>query len=457
MKLTEYFRTFLIDTVNLRPAKLTTLGERVETITAVLEASTSLNGRIRDTVPQGSWAHETIIEPGADMQFDADFLVQIEEDPDWNNDPKLYSNAVYDALDAHGTYSPKTKRKNRCVRVTYANDSHIDIVPYVILADGRQVIVFRTDNVFEDTNPAGFTDWLREKDDLTNRNLRKVLRLLKYLRDHQNSFDLKSVLLTTMVGNIVDSWRLLDPDHYKDVPTTLVHLVEELDTWLQAHTSKPYLTDPSCPTTSFNHRWTQIQFEAFRDKIHSLAPKLRTAYDTVGVAESITAWQSVFGSSFPSSSVSRTAVTASPPQVEIYETRGPTEQMVEERFAMGITGRVHVVCEVSEPEYVNRRQKRLAEKRTRLSSRLARVPRKRDLVFKVVDTDIAQPYQVYWKVKNRGPEAERRRMQRGEISLDDGLRQRKESSDFVGNHYVECYIVRNGVCVARTREPVIIT
>lgn len=457
MKLTDYFKAFLTDTVNLRPGKLTLLGARVETITGVLEASTQLTGRLRDTIPQGSWAHETIIEPCDDLEFDADFLLHIEEDPDWTADPKKYANAVFDALSSHGTYSSKTTRKNRCVRVTYANDSHIDVVPYVILSDDRQVIVNRTTNEFEDTNPAGFTDWLREKDELTNLNLRKVLRLLKYLRDHQNAFDLKSVLLTTMVGNIVDQWRAGDPDHYKDVPTTLVHLVEELDAWLQCFNLRPWVADPSCPSTSFHHRWTQPQFVAFKDKIHKLAPKLRTAYDTVGVDDSIAAWQDVFGPAFPTSPEPRSAVTASAAPVEVDDPRGPNEQMIEERFPMRISGRVRIECQVSEPTYVNRKQRRLAEKRTRLSSRLGRVPRQRDLEFKFIDTDVAQPYQVYWKVKNRGPEAERRRQQRGQIVADDGSRRRKESSDFVGNHYVECYIVKDGVCVARTREPVIIT
>lgn len=458
MKLTDYFKAFLTDTVNLRPAKLTTLEERVETITGVLEASTQLTGRVRDTIPQGSWAHETIIEPGDGLEFDADFLLHIEEDPDWTADPKKYANAVFDALSSHGTYSSKTTRKNRCVRVTYANDSHIDIVPYVILSDDRQVIVNRTTNTFEDTNPSGFSDWLREKDELTNRNLRKVLRLLKYLRDHQNAFDLKSVLLTTMVGNIVEQWQTAgDPDHYKDVSTTLVHLVEALDAWLQSCWTKPTLLDPSCPSTSFDHRWTDPQFEAFKDKVHKLAPKLRAAYDTVGVPDSIIAWQDVFGPSFPSSLQSRAAATASAGPIEPYDPRGPEEQMIEERFPVRISGSVRIECQVSEPTYVNRRQRRLAEKRTRLSSRLGRVPRQRDLEFKFIDTDVAQPYQLYWKVKNRGPEAERRRELRGQIVADDGSRRRKETSDFVGNHYVECYIVKDGVCVARTREPVIIT
>lgn len=72
--------------------------------------------------------------------------------------------------------------------IGYANDCHIDVVPHLILADGQQVVINYADNAFEDTNPQGFTDWMKEKDDLAGGNLRRVIRLMKYLRDFKNTF-----------------------------------------------------------------------------------------------------------------------------------------------------------------------------------------------------------------------------------------------------------------------------
>ncbi|CAH2464926.1 MULTISPECIES: SMODS domain-containing nucleotidyltransferase [Bacillus cereus group] len=60
-------------------------------------------------------------------------------------------------------------------------------------------------------------------------------------------------------------------------------------------------------------------------------------------------------------------------------------------------------------------------------------------------------YTVYWKVRNVGIEAVRRNMIRGEISQDTGNEQITETTDFRGSHYVECYIIHNGVCVAKDR------
>lgn len=449
MKMLAYFKQFLEDTVNLNPTRLNDLDSRVDSITEALKTAQALDGRVVDTVPQGSWAHRTIIRPADGFEFDADFLVQLTEDTDWNDNPRSYANAAWSAVSNHGTYGPMSKKKDRCIRVTYANDCHIDIVPYLILGCGREVIVNRDRNEFEDTNPIGFTQWLQEKDTLTNGNLRKVLRLLKYLRDHRDAFKVKSVLLTTLVGNIADQWRTGDPDYYKDVLTTLLHLVEDLDTWLQANETKPWISDPSCPQTSFNHRWTDDQYRVFRDKIHKLAPKIRTAYDASTPSESISAWQDVFGPDFPSaltakaSATSPTKRTWTPPS-----SRAPGEVFIEEKFPVTNTNHAVITSEIAQP-------RDRAERRA-LKARAGRVRKQHSLIFRI-DTDVPEPYKVFWKVRNHGQEARARNALRGQIVPDDGARQKRESTLYTGHHYVECYIVKDGVCVARAHEPVIIS
>ena len=77
-------------------------------------------------------------------------------------------------------------------------------------------------------------------------------------------------------------------------------------------------------------------------------------------------------------------------------------------------------------------------------------------MFRVVDTDVPKPSTVYWKVRNRGAEAASLRKLRGEIIADGGELRHKESTLYTGHHYVECYVVRDGVCVAMWNEPVII-
>lgn len=57
-------------------------------------------------------------------------------------------------------------------------------------------------------------------------------------------------------------------------------------------------------------------------------------------------------------------------------------------------------------------------------------------------------------MKNTGREASAIRQLRGEVTK--GGTSRQEVTSYVGSHYVGVYIVENGICVARDRQPVII-
>lgn len=311
MKLTDYFNVFLKDTVNLSQAKLDLLDSRVETVYKALKADEQIGHLILGKTPQGSWAHKTIINPVGDNEFDADFMLDMCENPDWANEPKKYIEEVYAALHRHSTYAGMPhSRKCRCVRLVYANSMHLDIVPHLNLADGREVIVNRDNNAWELTDPQGFTDWMESKDKLAKGNLRKVIRLMKYLRDHKKSFTgTRSILLTTLLGEQVTELRmLLDPCYYSDVPTTLLHLVKDLDTWLQDHPIKPSIPDPSGSGITFDHRWEQSTYSYFRERIHAHAAEIEEAYEEKNKERSIELWQGIFGDAFKAPSTSSTSV-----------------------------------------------------------------------------------------------------------------------------------------------------
>ena len=449
MKLLDYFSNLLEREGKPTPSKLDQLDQRVDSITDALKSAENLQGMVLDIVPQGSWAHRTIIRPPWRLEFDADFLVQLVEVPSWAGGPRSYSDAVANALQRHGVYQVMSTVKDRCVRVNYANDCHVDVVPFVVLADGTQKIINRAANQFEGTNPIGFTEWLQAKDDLTDGNLRRALRLLKYLRDHRSLFRVKSVLLTTMVGNIVESWA--SSEYYQDVPTTLVHLLADLDNFLHERPYKPSIRDPSCPTTTFDHRWDDAQYAAFRANVHELVPRVQNAYDLAGKGESIAGWQEVFGGAFPNGlGLARTAVTRTPVGKTAQSVkRRLGEELIEDKFPVCLAGEVEISCDVDE-EVMNRRQRRA------LRSRHGRVPKARRLTFKIA-TNVEKPYELLWKVRNHGEEAERANDLRGKLERDGGAGQKEEHSRYAGHHYIECYIIKDKVCVARGREPVIIS
>ena len=84
-----------------------------------------------------------------------------------------------------------------------------------------------------------------------------------------------------------------------------------------------------------------------------------------------------------------------------------------------------------------------------LLSRIPLLKHRYSLEFYVKSTTVVRPYRCFWKVRNVGAVAERKNQIRGKIVEDKGKQKRNETSSFDGDHYVECYIIKNGTVVAR--------
>lgn len=298
VKLERYFDKLLTDTVNINRTRLETLKQNVGSLYEALRNDADLGPRVLRKEPQGSWGQKTIIKPVNGREFDADVMVVLDRDDQWT--PSDYLDAVYYALNRHGTYSAMvTRRRCRCVTVEYENDHHVDIVPTFHAADGTQWIANKDDGQFEKTDPVGFTRWMRDKDGIADGNLRKVIRLMKFLRDRSDFQGTRSVILTTVLGErVVNSRKLNEPGIYATVPDALITIVSDLDEWLRANPTKPSITDPSGTGVTFDHRWDEQSYAHFRNRIRDYTQKMLDAWYEQDRDVSVRKWQEVFGSGF---------------------------------------------------------------------------------------------------------------------------------------------------------------
>lgn len=301
VKLYDYFAGLLDGAVNINDDRLRQLDDHVAAIKDCLRDDNDVAPMIRRFIPQGSWAQRTIIKPLPGHEFDADVLIEMKQQRNWAaGDPKQYLLAVHDALRTSARYRGRVELKTRCVRVLYAGDCHVDLVPYLHSFGWfeRHEIVNRATNRFEAVNPGGFTDWMRGQDQLAAGNLRKTIRLLKYLRDYKQTFTVPSVILTVIVGARISWWQSRLFDGYADLPTAFTRLVTDTDNWLQDRPDLPKIADPSCPQARFDHRMTQQGYQNFRSRFHGYAGKIRSAYEAGARDESVRLWRSVFGNEF---------------------------------------------------------------------------------------------------------------------------------------------------------------
>lgn len=117
-----------------------------------------------------------------------------------------------------------------------------------------------------------------------------------------------------------------------------------------------------------------------------------------------------------------------------------SEQYIEQEHPVDIRYILKIDCEVTQAGF-----------RPELLRIVRRLKINKKLKFFVEYTDVPKPYEVKWKVKNEGEIASVRNNRRGQILKDNGTKTRNENSNFSGPHFVECYIIKNNICVARDR------
>ena len=288
----QEFAEFLRDEVNLNQSRLDRLETSVGAVNDYLKGNLSGYQRMDR---QGSYALGTLIKPVDDNdEYDADIQIVMNPNPQW--EPKDYVLEINRTLAGNKNYTDKLRLKTRCVTVDYAGDFHLDVVPRVT-NNGKHYVCNRTDNKFEETDGIGYRDWFNEKNRITGGNLKRVVRLLKHLRDHKNSFTAKSILLTTLAGNTIKSSDE-GTAAVSTVADTLETVLSRMNDYLQQHPNMPEIKNPVLPSEDFNRHWDQRRYSNFRNRVQSYAQTAKQAKAEPSTEKAIKLWQELFGDKF---------------------------------------------------------------------------------------------------------------------------------------------------------------
>jgi len=445
MKLETSFNNFLKNVVNLNDTRYKTAESGIETISSILQNDELFGDKYIDTKPQGSFRQETIIKPvDADCDFDVDILFEMDAVEGW--EPEDYLNKLSTQLKKLDRYKDKidTRGKTRCVTIDYESDFHIDIVPTIEI-NGDSVVMNKAANQYEVTDGDGYAQWFIRKNSITGKKrLTKAVRLLKYIRDSKGSFDIKSVVLTTLFGNqVLDSDNV--DEHYPDVSTTFTRLITRLDIFLQANPLVPQISNPVLASENFNRHLDQARYSKFREAVHSYAQLALDAYKDTDEAQSLKKWKKIFGDSFVGISENRSlSVSINGLQLADFSHK----QELGDLNILGANSSSTV--RIESDLYWGRAQDRVVNRRHKGSfSQKTELPRHHWLKYRAVTT-YDKPYDVYWQVVNTGASAAQANGLRGEIKI--GTTEQWERSLYTGVHWIECFIVDRATnrCVCRS-------
>jgi len=458
MKLVDQFKTFLSGEVNLNDTRVSQLGASVEAVQKAIKAS-SWEPKILDFDAHGSWAHGTIIKPRTGGEFDADLLVIVEPVEGW--EAKDYVNKLGAFFDGHSTYKDKVHRYSHCVTIEYVGERRIDIAPCVKgrLWSNTYEVCNRTTNEFETTAALDYTDWVVGRNGVAGGNdLKKVTRLLKYLRDIKTNFTCPSFLFTTLVGmHIYDSDK--DTAAFADTPTCLKTVMGRLDDYLQAHPTVPVIRNPVLSSDIQSRVWDQTQYGNFREKINLYRTWIDEAFAEEDRDESIGKWQRVFGDSFAAGEAKEAArLSESVSKSDALVVAGQFKDLVQrviERGRAALPERITRLPYIRRPKWrtatqsyrVNVSAELLAgRKGMRLGAvtTLRPLPKGRSIrftAFNAVGVPFDSSFKVQWRVTNTDQAAYDANTLRGDFYASDSGFSREEDLAYRGVHFVEAFLI----------------
>lgn len=278
------------------------------------------------------------------------------------------------------------------------------------------------------TNPRAEIRAMSEFDQQKNKNLRRLCKMARAWKN-RHGVGMGGLLIDTLAHNFLKSTSDYDERSYlyydlmsRDFFSYLSNLKEQ---------------DYYAALGSGQRVKVKQKFQKSAKNAYDLCVKAIAAEHTDGRNEK---WRKVFGRQFPGAdtTVEKTAALAE----TIFFTN--TEEFFENIFTVDVRYPMRLECEVTQDGF---RPHQLRD----FISKSFRLKREKKLRFFIESHKVPGNFNLHWKVLNRGLEAQKRDCIRGQVFEDEGRLTHTETTDFNGDHIVECVAVKNGVVVARSR------
>lgn len=391
-----------------------------------------------ETCVQGSVAMSTVVQ-NENNDYDIDVAIVFDKDVLGEKGAQATRNMVANALRRKTKqFNAEPKVKTSCVRVKYEDGYHIDFAIYRRHYDDLNDcwIYEHAGSDWAERELKGLTEWFNTQNRFFDGNLRKVVRLSKMFCNSRESWvNMPSGLVQTVLceEELQNAYERIDELFYY----TMKAIVNRLELYT-------FVLAPVDDGRNLTPRQCDIQkMINWKNRLKSKLEDLEVLFkDDCTKTDAMQAWFGFFNHDYWNEQVAEAAYSHDLVSKSIYSFND-TEQYIEDLYPVKIKYGCRISCNVSGNGW---REKPLSEFLALLKKYL---PHNFEIKCSMTYTSCPSPYKILWKVKNVGPEAERQNQIRGQI--EDRGKSIVEHSNFFGNHYIECYIIKNDVCVARQR------
>jgi len=401
--------------------------------------------------------------------------------------------------------SSRPEESRRCWTLNYADSAqfHADILPAIpdagafkqlielhryALPIGSNYAIAITDNTHPNyaevnpdwprSNPKGYAEWFRSRmqiqfdaarksfaasiqlrvEDVPEHKvktpLQRTIQILKRHRDiwfeeNQDAYDKDakpiSIIITTLAAHAYNN--------EVDLQQTLLKITTEMSCYIEYDSNDVVLIpNPVNPLENFADKWREypIRKACFMDWLKQAQLDLTTVLklsDVQSVGKSLEsslgkrviteAQQKLYERTSRSTSTVAASVSRQLSRFDVPHRQGPKWHMI-------LDGEVKIIGTASQEGF----------KPWRIKSDSTPLAKGVSLQFEV-QTDVLMPYEIHWQVVNTGIEAREANCLRGgfyEGVIENGVPIHNESTNYKGMHWIECFIVKDGVCRARSGE-----
>lgn len=389
----------------------------------------------KDTFLSGSYAKHTSIRPvSGDNKRDVDIIVVTNYDSSKNS--KTVLEELKDILAEKDIYKNATLQTHS-VGLEMSGIS-VDVVP-VITDENDENLYYIADLNSHDwtiSDPKGHKSWSTEVNTSNNTEYKPLVKIFKWWRRENcptsNKYP-KGITLEKLIADNLGDSSLSTEDFFIGTMQNIISAYKEdyVDKGVN-----PVISDPSdkVEDNDLLFGYSLDDFVGFINKLEEHAELLNSE----GVSNNI--WKKVLGTEFPSDTSTTNSNNLASVQKCI---TSPYRQYPLWPIQRGGAAFISVRVESVSGDIVE------------YQSNGEFLEKGCSLHFKAL-TGMKKPYQVMWQIVNTGFEAQNANCLRGNFEIsDDGAFGKRESTAYSGSHSVQCYIIKRGICVARSKEFII--
>ena len=388
---------------------------------------------------QGSMAMATVVQNDSN-DYDIDVAIVFDRSNIGDLTPLQARRLVCNALEKKcGQFKVTPECKTNCVRVQYADGYHVDFAVYRRFKDddtSEYSYEHSGGSNWTARDPAAITKWFQDEVKEKGTELRQVVRLSKmFCKSRSGWVNMPGGLIQSVLCNEVfaTEYDRLDEIFYY----TMINIRDRLEESTEVYNP----TDSEISLLSAQNHYDKMNnwLSRLSDKLEKLSILER---DDCTYKEAVTAWETFFNHTFWTE-LTVSLCECSSIQKSVFT---DTEEYIEDLVPINDCYNVDIKCQVE----ANGIRKQFLSKFLQAYPQFYKLlPHGMKLHFEAV-TDVPNPDAIWWKVRNVGEIAERKNDIRGQIERK-WWDYKTEDTMFGGPHFVECYIIKNGECVAMKR------